>query len=259
MRTPVTDVRLVPAALACWGTCGLAVRLPTVPVGVVGATLVIVAVVLAVGRAVRSDGSPRSSRPGSVGVAGSAGHVVLVLAVCGSALGSVAMHRTARETGLLAELVAERAQVRVVGTVRSAPVPLRSTAAWGGDEDRYRVDLAVEQVSGRGRTGPAAAPVLVLAGAPWSGVAYGTRVQALGTLEPTAGGDDAVALLVVRGPPTTVTEPGRVHAGVATVRRALLDVSDGLLRTRADSSPARRSATRPGSPTTSTRRCGSPA
>ena len=284
MRPPSTDLRLLPAAVACWGTCLLAVRMPPGAAAVGAACLVMAAVALATGaagharlgravgargharrtgaRAAEADGGPvvdpgrgdvrpRSGRPGSgrpgsgrPGATGSGdpaaavtrrarwlrvrGHGVLVLVVCAAGLGSAASQRTVRDGGLLATLTAEGSVVRVVGTVRSEAVRLRSTTSWDGDGDRYRVDLGVEQVSGGGRTGPAAAPVLVLAGSAWRDVRYGARVETLGVLEPTAAGDDAVALLVVRGPPRTVTAPGPLDRGVALVRQALLRVSDGL-------------------------------
>ena len=69
---------------------------------------------------------------------------------------------------------------------------------------------------------------LTVAGDRWRDVTYGSRVEAFGTLEPTSPGDAAVALLVVRGPPTLRAGPGAVDARVRTVRQALLRVSDAL-------------------------------
>ncbi|WP_298456672.1 ComEC/Rec2 family competence protein [uncultured Cellulomonas sp.] len=239
---PLTDVRLVPAALVCWAACLVGVRLPPAVAGAVAAGALVASglvagAVVAAGAAVARTSAAGASATGAsaTGAVRPArahgevvGHVVLLLVVCAAALGSTASQRTVRDSGLFADLVAQGAQVRVVGTVGSEPVPLRSTTPWGDDGARLRVDLMVEHVSGDGRSGPAAAPVLLLAGPQWAAVGYGSRVSALGTLEPTGPGDDAVALLVVRGPPTTSAPAGPVDLRVAAVRTALLRVSDGL-------------------------------
>jgi competence protein ComEC len=218
------DLRLLPAAAACWGACLVGVRLPP-RAGIVLAvlTVIVVGVVL--------RGPPRRSAAAARPAArhrSPRGHVVLVLLVVGAALGSAGSQRAVRDAGLLAALVTDGAQVRVVGTVRSEPVPLRSTSPWDADRERFRVDLALEHVTGRGRSGPAAARVLVLAGDRWRDVAYGSRVEAFGTLEPTGPGDSARAILVVRGPPSPRSGAGVLDRRVRTVRQALLRVSDGL-------------------------------
>lgn len=264
MRPTPVDLRLVPAAAACWGACLAGVRLAP-PVAATVAGVLAVAATAAVGSAgsVRRgsaraghdrDRTPRpaaTARPGvpARGRPGGGpdeaagdraaerrargpaarGHVVLVLVVVAAGLVSAGSQRTARDAGPLAGLVDEHALVRVVGVVRSAPVPLRGGPDWRErDGDRVRVDVALERVTGRGRTGRAAATVLVLAGPGWAGVAYGARVEALGRLEPTGPGDRARAVLLVRGPPTVRTAPHGLHGGVRTVRQALLRVTDPL-------------------------------
>lgn len=238
MRVPPLDLRLLPAATACWTTCLVGVRLAprtATSVAVAAALVACLAALLGRGKPGRrhrtgggADGvlGPPARR---TGVARLRGHVVLVLLVTSAGMASSASQRAVRDGGLLGSLVAESAQVRVVGRIASEPVPLRSTTPWGArDGDRVRVDLAVEHVVGRGWAGAASAPVLVLAGDRWRDVAYGSRVEALGTLEPTAPGDASAALLVVRGPPTLRAGPGVVDGRVRTVRQALLRVSEGL-------------------------------
>jgi competence protein ComEC len=97
-------------------------------------------------------------------------------------------------------------------------------------EERYRVELDVQHVSGRGRAGPVSAPVLVLGGPAWARVRYGARVEALGTLEPGAAGDRAAAVLLVRGEPRVLSPPRGLDRRVERVRHALLAASERLPR-----------------------------
>ena len=234
MRAPPVDLRLLPAATSCWCACLAGIRLsPRTAVCLAAAAVVAACLAAVVGH--RRGAPPRRRGTGDrppvrrTAAAAVRGHVVLVLVVTAAGLGSAGSQRAVRDGGLLGALVADGAQVRVVGTVRSEPVPLRSTTPWGGrDTDRVRLDLAVEHAVGLGSSGRAAARVLVLAGDRWRDVAYGSRVGAFGTLEPTAPGDAAAAILVVRGPPTILQGPGPRDAGVRTVRQALLRVSDPL-------------------------------
>ncbi len=258
MRAPPLDLRLVPAALAVWATCLAAVRVPpraaATCAGVLALAALAVAAVAARGardgeepgrdRGVtaatgilrtlskHASGGPRaSSSPyprGPSGLRRAGGHAVLVLVVSAAALASTAAQGAVRDAGLLAAVTAEHAVVRVTGTVRSAVTPVRGGPSWSAEGDRFRVVLVVEHLSGRGRSGPAAAPVLVLAGSTWRDVPYGSRVRALGALERTGPGDAMAAMLVVRGPPRQVTAPGPVHRVVAGLRGGLLRASAGL-------------------------------
>src|SRR5690606_23580607 len=105
-----------------------------------------------------------------------------------------------RHGGLLHELVEAGAPAQLRGTVRSEP------AATSGD--RVRVVLVVDEVRARGRSGAAAAPVLVLGGAAWQQVRYGEQVVAAGRFVATAPGDDVVALLIPHGGPHPRRPPG---------------------------------------------------
>jgi competence protein ComEC len=70
--------------------------------------------------------------------------------------------------------------------------------------------------------------VLVLAGEAWSSARYGSRVEALGSLEPSTPGDSVVAVLTVRGHPRVLSPPGGLDLRVERVRRALLAASEDL-------------------------------
>jgi competence protein ComEC len=245
MRAPVTDLRLLPAAVACWAASLLAVRLPTgtvVPVLAMTAVVVVVAAWPGPSRSAARmtdgsrphvpDGADRSvagrHRTGAPGRAGQVrGHLVLTLVVCMAALVSAGSQRTVRDQGPLPALTADRATARVAGTIASEPVRLRSSVPWAS-EDRYRVDLDAEHVSGGGRAGPVAASVLVLGGASWRDLRFGSRVETLGSLEPAGTGNRAAAVLVVRGEPRVLSPPGAVDRRVERVRRGLLAVSERL-------------------------------
>ena len=229
MRPSRADLRLAPAALAAWAAALAVVAMPVGGAFVLGVSAAVgaglVGVVVVVGR----RGGSTSTAPVQAGsVPGGLGQVLLVLlAVAGVVLGGAAQLGI-REGGLLGALVDQRATARVVGTVRSEPVPLASPASWGDREERYRLELAVEQVTGRGRVGSAAAPVLVLAGPAWARVAYGARLEATGRLEPAGRGESVVALFVVRGSPRPVDPPGAVNRVVGRIRVALLTATDRL-------------------------------
>lgn len=219
MRPSRVDLRLTPAALAAWAAASVVVMLPVGTAVALGSAASAGAGLVGAGVLVR-----RRRGPGR----GGRGHALLVLlAVAGVTLAG-AGQLGVRESGLLAALVDERATVRVVGTVRSEPVPMASSVGWSDAEGRYRLELGVERVSGRGRAGSAAAPVLVLAGPGWAGVAYGARVEATGRLAPAEPGETVLALFQARDDPRLVDPPGAPDRAVGRIRGALLAATDRL-------------------------------
>lgn len=166
--------------------------------------------------------------PGVVGRAGLVGQGILVLVVAGAVALSAAGQLAVRGAGLLGVLIEEEATVRVVGTVRSEPAPLAAPAGWGDPEVRYRVVLGVDRVTGRGRTGSAAASVLVLGGPAWAEIGFGARVEVDGRLMRAEPGRSEVAILSGRGAPRVVDPPGAVDRAVRQVRVALLVATDRL-------------------------------
>lgn len=218
MRPSLADLRLAPAALAAWATALVVVALPAGAVVALGCVAGVGAGSVGAWVVLR-----RRARSGS----GARGHALLLFVAVAAVALAGAVQLGIRQSGLLAELVDQRATVRVIGTVRSEPVLLASPAGWGDRAQRYRLELAVEQISGRGRAGTAAAPVLVLAGSAWAGATYGSRVEATGRLAPTGRGE-TVALLAARGAPLLVDRPGAVDRTVRRIRAALLVATDGL-------------------------------
>ncbi|HEY8718786.1 ComEC/Rec2 family competence protein [Pengzhenrongella sp.] len=248
MRTSHADLRLAPAAITAWGTALVVVVLPVAAAVALGCAACAGAGLVGLwtvarrrtgpqsagrpavpaGRAEASSGPRAAAGRGAEPASRATGHVLLLLVVVAAVALAGAGQLRARGSGPLGALLDERATVRVVGTVRSEPQPVLNPAGSGGQQTRYRIELGVEQISGRARAGSAAAPVLVLGGPAWADVAYGSRVQATGRLAPAEPGEVAFALLAARGPPRQVDPPGVVDRVVRRIRHALLDASDRL-------------------------------
>lgn len=210
------DLRLVLPAGATWATSAWAVGAAPAATAAAGAGAVLLGVVVLLAR--------RRLR--------AAGVVVLALACVGAVLFSASAHLRVRGSGLVAALVGEsatvQAQVRVLGdpaAVRPDPdeEPWQRSA-----EPRLVVRVLAEQVTGRGMSGPARAPLLVLAGPSWAEVRPGERYEVGGRLAATSPGDDVVALLVARGPPRLVVGPTRWQDVAESLRRGLRDAAEPL-------------------------------
>ncbi|QUC00334.1 ComEC/Rec2 family competence protein [Cellulosimicrobium cellulans] len=263
----MTDLRLVPAALAAWATAFVAVgasaadalhgaratavvlccvlvaglvalrrgaTFPAMSDAGVGAGLVTVPSGPATGAGPRRSGGPRlgapvrprEGRPVGPGTGSSVGvrvlgQVALVLACVAAVLLSGGVQLAARAP--LAALADERATATLAGTVRSAVEP--RTDPWSGSADRHEVRVAVDQVTARGATVPAAGPVVVSgSGEGWTDLAYGAAVVVTGRLD--VQGDRT--FLRTDGAPRVVDDPGRFLQGVHAMRQGLLDATDGL-------------------------------
>ncbi|MEV8026992.1 ComEC/Rec2 family competence protein [Cellulosimicrobium funkei] len=263
----MTDLRLVPAALAAWATAFVAVgasaadALHGARATAVVLCLVLVAGLVALRRGATFPGMsdaglgggvvtvpsgpatgagprwldrprpgapvrPRAGRPvgprtgSSVGVR-VLGQVALVLACVAAVLLSGGVQLAARAP--LDALADERATATLAGTVRSAVEP--RTDPWSGSADRHEVRVAVDQVTARGATVPAAGPVVVSgSGDGWTDLAYGAAVVVTGRLD--VQGDRT--FLRTDGAPRVVDDPGRFLQGVHAMRQSLLDATDGL-------------------------------
>lgn len=229
----VLDLRLVPAATACWVTALVLVAAPS-PLGPWVAS-VVTGVVLAVvlGAVVR----PRPMRAGGDGRSGGhrlLGQVLLVGAVVACTAGAVAAQSAVSATGPMLGLVADGAEVRVTGQAVSSAVPVA-----GGLGGRSRLDLAVSRVewtSASGpRRGPARVTVLVLGGAELFSAPYGATVAVSGTLRGLEPGDARAAMLMVaeadadeRPAMLMVAAPGVVTRAVNTVRASFMGVAQDL-------------------------------
>jgi competence protein ComEC len=112
----------------------------------------------------------------------------------------------------VSQLAEDRAAVHGILVVRSDPVAGRGPRA---TYVHFRATLL--EVSGRGREVRLRAPVVVIADSTWSGVHLDSRLRVAGRLD-RAHGADLAAVLIARGPPDVVSEPGAVLAAVDRVR-----------------------------------------
>jgi competence protein ComEC len=247
----VTDLRLVPAALAAWGTAFLAVG--AAPVAVLrGASLTVVLLAVVLGgvllgarRARRGTASGRgtATSPGAArvpsgpgdrrrpsglgwpvrsGLTGRVpGQVALVVACVAAVLLSAGAQLADRQA--LSDLAGQGATATVTATVRSAVVP-RSNP-WSGATDRHEVRVSLHDLTARGVTTAAAGTVVVTgAGDGWEDLPYGASVVATGRL--AVQGDRT--MLRTEGPPRVVEPPGVLLRGVHAMRRGLLEATEGL-------------------------------
>ncbi|WP_426308991.1 ComEC/Rec2 family competence protein [Cellulosimicrobium sp. E-16] len=247
----MTDLRLVPAALAAWGTAFLAAGAE--PVAVLrGASLTVVllgvvlgGVLLGARRARRGTAagpgtatSPGAARvpsgpgdrrrpsgpgwPDRTGPTGRVlGQVALVVACVAAVLLSAGAQLVDRQS--LAELAGQGATATVTATVRSAVVP-RSNP-WSGATDRHEVRVSLHDLTARGVTTASAGTVVVTGtGDGWEDLPYGASVVATGRL--VVQGDRT--MLRTEGPPRVVEPPGAFLRGVHAMRRGLLDATEGL-------------------------------
>ncbi|MFM9612281.1 ComEC/Rec2 family competence protein [Streptomyces niveiscabiei] len=215
-REGEADLRLVPPALAAWGTAAWAVGVP-----------LRVALAVAVGCVVVAGGLLVGRRAGWSGVTGAG---VLLCAGAAAVVGGV--HGDDVRRGPVPELAAEFADVRV--DVRITSDARRTRPRVTGDRmsrDAVVVDAEVLRiVRADGREVVTRAPVLVVVsgegGGGWLGLLPSTRVRVAGKLvPPMGGGDDVAAVLRVRGD---------VGAGVVGGRG---DVGPGVVGVRGDAGP----------------------
>ncbi|MDD9205978.1 ComEC/Rec2 family competence protein, partial [Georgenia sp. 10Sc9-8] len=248
------DARLVPAALVAWLSGFVAVVLPvrlTLGVAAVLAALSIVPVAsLCRERRRAHSGRPTvwprrwfRRRPHSVRSGFRANSVrgrhragrsdppaaaVLLTILCAVAvLAATAGHVHARSSGLLPELVDQRATAVVRGTVLAEPRPVLNGPVWQAGP-RYRVLLSVQEVSGRGKRAVAEAPVVLVGPAAWADVALGQEIEVRGRFAPTAPGDAASAVVFSDRAPRTTADPQGHLAVVHALRSSLRDVTAGM-------------------------------
>ncbi len=171
---------------------------------------------------------------------GASGQAVLVLGAVAALLLALAAQARAREAGDLRGLAEDRATVRLVGTVRSTPLPVGPPPAPEEDPAAARAGpvrflLAARSVEVVGGTGPAAGPargagpratgaaVEVLAPATAGSLAYGTEVAVVARLAPV--GDPArraVARARAADDPVTRAPPTALLRGTERLRAGLV-------------------------------------
>jgi competence protein ComEC len=110
------------------------------------------------------------------------------------------------------QLADDRAAVHAVLVVRTDPV-----AGQGRHATYVHFRATLLEVSGRGRVVRLRAPVVVIADSSWSAVHLGSRLRVAGRLD-RADGADLAAVVIARGPPDVLAEPGALLGAVDRVR-----------------------------------------
>ncbi len=220
----VLDLRLVPAAVACWLGAGVAIAgPPTLARGVLVAaaataclaTGTAMATAMRRGRATARPSVLAKARPSVLATA------TFALVVLGLALLDGSVQRAQGTSGLLGAALRDGATVTVTGVVTDGPVlvPVR----WGTGEPEHRFTLRARWVESRGqRSGAAATLVVVQPG----DVERGATVRLTGRLTaPQRVGDGSVATLSVATPGQVVRRPGWPDRTASSVRSATRSVA----------------------------------
>ncbi|MDQ3422968.1 MAG: DNA internalization-related competence protein ComEC/Rec2 [Actinomycetota bacterium] len=194
------DFRLVLPALATWIAAASALGLAS------GTSLLVAATLLVAG----------------VAYLGRRPLVALPLLLTAAAFALAALRVTGVQIGPVTDLAAERATVSGEATVLTDPM-----VRPGDFEDFVLLRVRLDEVTGRGRTHLVRSPVLVIGALDWSEVVPGQRVQFSGRLDAADSGDLA-AVLIARGPPEVVADPGLVAAAVNDLRAGLRDSVSAL-------------------------------
>jgi competence protein ComEC len=161
---------------------------------VAGALVLVALLVVVLARYRRSRQAPRP-------VVVAAFFMAAAVALC---LGAAGLHSIVRDAGSIRALAQRGAAVRVEATVVSDPRTLAAATQRSG-RDLVLVELDVAAVEGRGRRSLASSRVLVFRQREWSRLHWGERIRASGRLAPSPPGDDVVATLSARGPPSCRT------------------------------------------------------
>lgn len=209
-----SDVRLLVPALAAWAVVAVALSWPAVSVWVASVAALGAGCLALTRRGVTTPATEVA---------------VLSLLLTGLSLVAVAAHSTARTTGLVPGLAAQRAVAVVDAVVSADPVVRPSTD--GSRPPTVLLRLRVERVLGRGMQSGATTPVLAFAhaGTPaWAALRWQERVRLVGRLAPAEPGADVAARLTPIGLPVRLEPPGLVARTAEGLREGLRQASSGL-------------------------------
>jgi competence protein ComEC len=217
------DLRLAPAALAAWATAAWGL-------GWTPARTALGAALLLTGAAVSllTTRGPRLAMTAR-------GHglaVTATLVVAASALAVAGLRAGVVQSGPVAALAQDRAEVALTVTVASDPVRHEGQFA-----PSVIVRLMVTAVTGRGVTSTVHSPVLAIADLSWLPVRLGEHLGCSGRLAP-ADSPDLAAVLLTTTEPTVLRREGWVYRGVAQVREGLAEAASPLPAAEASLVPA---------------------
>jgi competence protein ComEC len=160
---------------------------------------------------------------------GAGGAVALaVLAGVAVAAAAGAVRGSERAASPLRAMVGEGRSVELVLELDGDPYPLR-----GPGERRVVADATVTALDdGAAVRGLEDAVLLFAPAEPWEALLPGQRVRVRVTASAPRAGDDVVAVLIARGPPTPVGEPGAVQRAAGAVRAGLTSTAARVLDPR---------------------------
>ena len=212
------DLRLVPAALACWAG-GL--------LGTLGTPLMALIAAAAGAAAVVCCGWFALTRPSTRVAAGVVAAGLACLAAA-SLAGASRMHTL--HSGPVARLGAEHAVGQAELVVTADPVRVHSVAHGSSrSPDQVILRARLERLLGRGRDIRTHEPVLVVAvSAGWSDLLPSQHFRADVRLGPADPGDDVAAWLRALGQPQLVGEPSALQRAAGVVRERLRQSTSGL-------------------------------
>ena len=214
------DLRLLLPVLVVWPLVAFVALL--VPV---------VVVVLAAGAA--GGGALAVLAAGRSGRSGRAGPwrklLGLTLAALALALAATAGHRTLRAVGPVEELARDRTVVTVHAQLATdAHEVVSGIRDEAGARPRVVVRVLATEVTARGSVTAVRTPLLVIADADWAGLEWHDEVRFTGRLGAAEPGDDVVALVSPRGPPTVTGRASGLFAAAAAVRERFRAATDHL-------------------------------
>lgn len=220
--SPARDLRLLPGAVAAWGTAVLVIRLDAQGALLLGGVLALCAV--GCGTVVIRG---RRSNP--------AGRVLLIVAgvaamVCFAATGQLEQ----RASAPLAAAISAEAHVTV--TLRLATDPREASADGPDGTSRWLLEAEILEGTFNGSRFTASTPVVVLGNAAWSKAAHGDVVSSAAKPLATEPGARAEALLIATTAPALQEEEQGAESVVERLRGRFLALSsstavpdDGLM------------------------------
>jgi competence protein ComEC len=214
-------VRLLVPALAAWG---LLVGLLWAGVGTAGQVVAAgLGLAVGLGGLLGPVAIARGHRCGVARLLGATG------AACALAATALAGHGAVRGASTLDELAADGATVVVEGRVEQDPrlVRPRANSVVGGSV--VVTAIAVDLVTGRGRTSRvSAAPVLVLGDLSWTQVSWRQVLRVTGRLTPSHPGEAVFAVLRPSGPPVVLEGAGALAEAAELMRDRFRRATSGL-------------------------------
>lgn len=212
-RSPSRDLRLLPAALAAWGTAALAIRLEASDAVWLG--VVLTASALGCGALV---GWGRRNASG------------LRLIMVASAVAAMVCFPAAAKLEQLASgpaAAAIKAEEQITVKLRATGDARKASAVGRDGATRWLLEATLLEGTSAGTRFTANMPVVVFAGDGWSSIVHGDLLRAAGTLAATETGDREQALLFASTTPHLLERGSGSGSPVEVVRSRFLALAAG--------------------------------